>query len=279
MFKSLSLYSLNEIKTNQGKVDLGLSENVFAPCGALDTQTSGWSPVRDDQLLHSSDKQILLDFTVEKKSIPSAALKARVDARCAKLTHRPTKQDRKDIKEAIIDELLPNILPVRKSVGVWIDQKNSRVAIESTSKGMLDLVIPALFKAGVEVTEIDVKPQVYMTEQVRDPTDVFGIEDFAELVLPGEKGTIVRYTNADLACDEIQDQLDAGMQVCKLAMTQGDRVSFVLNSQLQFSKIEPLIKPEKTPEVDKFDADFLLMTSDLTALFDVLLNEMKGEDE
>ncbi len=284
MFKSATAFSLADLDLDVLKAEIGKLQ--FTPCGAISTLSFGFEPVRD-QPYYFNGKQMLLSFVIEKKSIPGAALKRKVEEACARAEQAqgfaPGKKMRKEIKERVVDELLPSILPVRKSVGVWVDLANQRAVVDSVSNGVLDILLPELFKLTIEARDLpsETSPQDWMTKIVReDYCDSFTIDEYAQLVLPGDKGTVVTYQNADLTCGEIIDQLTVGkMQVCKLALTLNDEVSFVLNSSFQLSKIEALEKPEKVAGVDQFEADFLLMTGTLTSMLDTLIEEMKGEEE
>ncbi len=282
MFKSLTLAGLAGIDVDELEEALALAP--FKPCAEFEPASVGWSGVRDS-FVHRAGHHLLLKFTVEKKTIPAAGLKDLLVAKCAEIEaiqkYAPGKKQKAEIKERLIDELLPSILPVRRHYGVWIDLNMQTVAIEGVSPTTLDFIMMALAKVGVTLEAIDGQPQKYMTELVTLGSDAFTLEEFAQLVLPGEKGTVVQYKNTDLTTDEevnVQIQ-QLGMEVCKLHMTHKGRVSFVLNSNWQMNKITSNIKPEKVEDVDLFDTTFLLMTADLGAVFEDLIVEMAEETE
>jgi recombination associated protein RdgC len=89
----------------------------------------------------------------------------------------------------------------------------------------------------------------------------------------------------NLQADEIQNHLQAGMQVTKLAITWDDNVSFVLDEELGIRRLkfgetlqEQLENVDADDALAKFDASFSLMTLELAKLIPGLLEALGGED-
>jgi recombination associated protein RdgC len=93
----------------------------------------------------------------------------------------------------------------------------------------------------------------------------------------------VRYVNHTLEGEEIRQHIATGKIVTRLAMTWNDRISFVLNDQLQIKRLAFLdILKEQADgqgenEDERFDIDFTLMTGEVAQLLDDLVAALGGE--
>jgi recombination associated protein RdgC len=83
--------------------------------------------------------------------------------------------------------------------------------------------------------------------------------------------------------DDVQRHIAAGKQCTKLAMTWDDKISFVLSENLAIKRIKPLDilnedKDQRTAdENERFDADFLLMASELAKMLDDIVYALGGQ--
>ena len=97
-----------------------------------------------------------------------------------------------------------------------------------------------------------------------------------------EKAT-VRYVKHTLEGEEIRHHIADGKVVTRLAMTWGDKISFVLNENLQIKRLGflDILKEEgenqAENEDERFDIDFTLMTGELAHLLDDLIEALGGE--
>ena len=109
----------------------------------------------------------------------------------------------------------------------------------------------------------------------------FSIDQDLELRSP--ENAVVRYLKHALDGEEIPKHIAAGKQVTRLAMTWGDKISFVLNDKLQLKRIDflDLIKEESEGQAEnedeRFDLDFTLMTGELSHLLTDLVDALGGE--
>jgi recombination associated protein RdgC len=277
MFKNATLLGFNPKATFAPLPD----EMKFTPPSDLELKRSGWAPVRDDVLAYINNGHWLLNFTVEKKHMPAGAVKLVVNEKAAALEEAqgfaPGKKAMKDLKERVIDELLPRALSSRSTTRVWIDRAHGRIVIDSVSNAMIDEVQRALIKTFGDIGLQDVAwPRAkVITEWLEAAPCDFTSDDEVALQYPGERGKVVKYARADLGADDVQAHLKAGASVQTMAMTYNDRISFVMTSDLQVRRIRPLdiLKEGDTKDVDKFDNDFVLMTGEMSALFNALAAE------
>ena len=97
-----------------------------------------------------------------------------------------------------------------------------------------------------------------------------------------EKAT-VRYVKHTLEGEEIRQHIAEGKVVTRLAMTWGDRISFLLNENLQIKRLSflDLLKEQADGQAEnedeRFDIDFTLMTGEVAQLLNDLLEALGGE--
>lgn len=259
----------------------------FVPVGSLQSSSSGFSPVRGDELAYKQGKHILLRFTVEKKHIPGSAVAVLLEDKCAELAREqgfpPGKKQRKELKERIVDELLPRALSTRRTTAVWIDQDQHRIVIDSPSDSLCDEIVRTLLKlfgegAGFGLQDARWPRAKVVTEWLNDePPTGFTIDDAVQLQYPGEKGKRVKFDRADLDSADVQTHLAAGAYVDSVAMTFSSRLSFIMTDGMRIRRIKALDivqeGREAEKDVDRFDSDFALMTRELGCLIDALVAE------
>ncbi|PZR01326.1 MAG: recombination-associated protein RdgC, partial [Flavobacterium psychrophilum] len=126
------------------------------------------------------------------------------------------------------------------------------------------------------------------TEWVKEskPAEGFTIMDEAELKAILEDGGVIQSKKQDLASEEIQNHIEAGKQVTKLALNWKESVDFVfsLDASIKRIKLSDTVK-EQNSDIDaddhaqRFDADFVLYTGTLTDLILELKKVFSSEDD
>jgi recombination associated protein RdgC len=256
----------------------------FVPVDSLQMQSVGFSPVRDDELAYKQGKHTLLRFTVEKKHIPGSAVAVMLEEKCAELAREqsfpPGKKQRKELKERIVDALLPRALSTRRTTAVWIDQDQHRIVIDSTSDSLCDEIVKALIKLYPTIEFQDARwprAKVVTTWLDDEPPTHFTVDDAVQLQYPGEKGKRVKFDRANLDAHDVQTHLAAGAYVDSVAMTFSSRLSFIMTDNMRIRRIKALDivqeGREAESDVDRFDSDFALMTRELGCLIDALVQE------
>ena len=100
-----------------------------------------------------------------------------------------------------------------------------------------------------------------------------------------DDGGVVRCKGQDLSSEEIQNHLAAGKLVTKLAVDWQERIQLMLSDDgsLKRLKFADTLR-EQNDDIDRddfaqrFDADFILMTSELAALIKNTIEALGGED-
>lgn len=281
MLKSATVYGFTRISDFTG-LDQKLAAQQFTPVGDLQVDSQGFEPVYEGALVFSSHGSLLLRFTVEQKRIPKSAIDVELQKRCdafeKEYAHKPGKKARKEMRERVVDDLLPRALASRRSMLVWVDLEAKRLVFDTTSGDMIDRFFRSYFKC-VEKADITTLDQwvsaATLGQWLLDPVDnlpeTYTIDDAAKLEYGGEKGTVVTFKKADLDTPRVRDHLANGAAVTSLAMTFDDKISFVMTPNRQIRSIRALdvLKEHQVEQdLDAFTNDFVLMTGELRRLID-----------
>jgi len=194
----------------------------------------------------------------------------------------------RDLKEQVIDELLPRAFNVRRHTGVWIDPANGWLVIDAGSPGRADDVIVHLNKCiddfVVERVDTLQSPGAAMTAWLSsgEVPSVFTIDQDTELQSPVEEKATVRFVRHTLDPKELQRHIAAGKQCTRLALTWASRVSFVLTESLTIKRVVPVDVIRESEESsamsddERFDSDIALMTGELQRMLADLVEALGG---
>ncbi|MBC7467877.1 MAG: recombination-associated protein RdgC, partial [Ramlibacter sp.] len=204
---------------------------------------------------------------------------------------------KKEMKEEVVQDLLPRAFTKRSTTLVWLDPVNRFLVVDSGSLTGADKVVTALVEALCEVPgagpAIMVRPVQTNETAVacmshwlatREAPVSFTVDRDCELKTPDEQKSAVRYSRHTLEIDEVAQHIAAGKLPTQLAMTWDDRVSFVLTETAQVRKLKLLDVvmdgvQKGGKDDDGFDTDAAILTGELSALLPDLLEALGGEVE
>lgn len=295
-FKNLSVYRLPaHWSMTADQIAASLLTHTYAPLQSLETLTHGWVPARNDQLVHTVNGQMLISLCTEKKLLPASVVKEALKERTAEVEKlqgfKPGRKQVKELKDQVIDELLPQAFSTVTHTRAWIDPKHGWLVVDAGSKGRADTVVKMLIKSfeklPLETLYLARSPLSVMTDWLAadEAPGGFTIDQDTELRATGEGKATVRYTRHTLEPEDIRRHIAAGKQCTKLALTWSDRVSFVMHSDFTIKRVTPLdVLKENADstlqhEDERFDADFALMTGELNRMLSELLEAFGGEKE
>lgn len=299
-FKNLLVYRLSkEINLSADEMETQLAPLTFHPCGSQDMAKTGWvMPLgsTSSALTHSANGQIIICARKEEKILPSPVIKQAHQAKIEKLEaeqHRKLKKTEKDaLKDEVLHSLLPRAFSRFNQTWLWIDTVNNLIIVDAASakraEDTLALLRKSLGSLPVVPLTLESPIELTLTEWVRsaDVPAGFTIQDEAELKALLEEGGVIRCKKQDLFSDEIAAHIEAGKLVTKLALDWQERIQFVLNDDgsLKRLKFSDTLR-EQNEDIDRedpaqrFDADFTLMTGELSALIAQLTEALGGEAE
>lgn len=297
-FKNLMVYRLNrDITLRSEEMEKQLAEMAFTPCGSQDMAKTGWvSPLgsHSDALTHSANGQIIICARKEEKILPSPVLRQALEAKIHKLEADQGRKLKKTEKDALKDEVLHTLLPRAFSrfsqTMMWIDSTNGLIMIDCASSKKAEETLALLRKTlgSLPVVPLTLEKPVEMTltEWVRSGTPAQGFQllDEAELQDFSDEGALIRAKKQELVSDEIAVHIEAGKVVTKLALDWQQRIQLLMCHDGAIKRLKFCDELREQNEdiaredvAQRFDADFILMTGELTALISSLISGLGGE--
>lgn len=295
-FKNIFIYRLSDVTNiDAATLQTQLALKPLMPCSGLDKQSQGWVSCRgDDHLVHVANQHMLLALGVEQKLLPASIInrfaKERVADIEAQQGYKVGRKEQKDIKQAITDELLPRAFALQRTTYAWLDLLNERLIIEAASAAKADELLGQLGKTvdtlPLQLLKTRLSPVAAMTGWLagENAPAGFTIDRELELRSSDESKATVRYANHTLEGNEILAHISGGKRVTRLGLTWNDRISFVLNENLQIKRIEflDIIKEESSKIADNkdemFELDFILMSGELAKMLSDLTEALGGEE-
>ncbi len=292
-FKNLLIYRLpKDWAADLAQVEQQLGAFTLQPCGTSVMQSLGWvAPRPQGPLIHSVGGQWLLALGVEQKLLPAAIVKQFAADRAKEIEEnegrRVGRKEMRELREAMTQELMPRAFTRRRTTFAWIDPVNGWLVIDAASPVKAEELLEHLRKSveGLPARLVDTaqSPMAAMTGWVAAGEAPPGFTLDQDLELRSAEKATVRYVKHTLEGDEIRQHIAAGKVVTRLAMTWGDKISFLLNENLQVKRLSFLdVLKEQTDgqaenEDERFDGDFALMTGEVARLLDDLLGALGGE--
>ncbi|WP_424859485.1 MULTISPECIES: recombination-associated protein RdgC [unclassified Tepidimonas] len=295
MFKNLTVFRLGGgFVAPLEAMEQALATQPFHPCGPNEMHSQGWVPPRGQPhapLVESVAGHRLMRFRIESKRVPAAVVKRELQGRCAQIEategRQPGRREQRELKEQIVQALLPMAFAQTVDVLVWMDVAAGRVALDTTSTKRVDAVVTALVKAldglRVEPLQTAQAPATAMAGWLASPADDwpahFAPGREVELKADGDSPAVVRYSRHVLDGDEMQRHLAQGKRPTRLALDWDGRVSFVLTETWQLRRIafqDGVFEDNDAAETDGFDGDAAITTGELSTLLGDLIAALGG---
>ncbi|WP_193014965.1 recombination-associated protein RdgC [Proteus sp. FME41] len=299
-FKNILVYRLNkEIALSMDELEQQLASLAFTPCSSQDMTRTGWvSPMGDrgEALIHVAGKQVMICARKEDKILPATVIKNALQDKVEKLEgeqgRKLKKTEKATLKDEVVHTLLPRAFSKFSQTFIWLDLEKQLVIVDSGSakraEDNLALLRKTLGSLPVVPLNFNESVELKMTEWVRSgelPAG-FTLMDEAELKAVLEEGGVIRCKKQELVSDEIATHIEAGKFVTKLSVDWEDRLQFMLcdDGSIKRIKFSETLR-EQNDDIDKadfaqrFDADFILMTGELSALIERVTEVLGGEAE
>jgi recombination associated protein RdgC len=296
-FKNLLVYRFTSpVTITSNELAKQLTEQAFKPCGKQDTHRFGWVPPMTDlseELYHSANGCMMVCARREEKVLPAAVIKEKLDEKIAHLEitedRRIYSKEKQNIKDDIIFECLPQAFTKSQRTYAYIDPQQGWLLIDSSSTNKAEELIKLLRQSLGTLPVIPVQtnesPSVIMSgwlqgEHLPRHMDL-GSE--CELQEPSEEGSILRCKRQDLYAPEVEQHLNTGKKVVKLAIDWNESLQCIITDSMEIKRIkfaDKLInEADDASDGDRaaqFDADFSVMTLGLREFVTALLNFFGG---
>lgn len=295
-FKNLKIYRLPAcwpigIDNLRNQLERGL----FAKCPSNQPMSRGWvAPRNDGNLVYSiGNSQWLLALRTEERILPSSAVNLEASERAEALAEQqgfpPGRKQMRELKERIIEEFMPRAFLRQRTTLVWIDPYDGWLTIDTSTQGKAEEVIEhlrhCLDEFPLKALRTNISPTSAMADWLagEDAPPGFTIDYGVELQSVSEDRATVKYARGPLDPEQVKEHLAHGKLPKKLDMTWDDRLSFVLTDSLDIKRLSflDLLKEqaEKNAETadEQFDADFALMTGELSRFIPQLVEALGGE--
>lgn len=294
-FKALRIYQARtEQPWSSDSLEEALAAKPFRSCSSTEESTAGWvSPSNGVMLVHSQGEHWLIKLKIEEKILPASVVREQlletVEALEAAENRRVGRKERQNLTDELRLTLLPKAFTRSRYVWVWLDGKNNRVMLDTTTDKQAELALNLLREGLGSLPVIPLNTQLapvqVMTEwAMQQPPADFNLLDSCELRDADDDNAIMRCRGQDLASDEIQQLLVAGKRVTQLGLSWQEQLSFTLTDTLMLKSLnfaEHLqqeavdVNPDQDPLI-ALDAEFMLMSNTLMPLIDQLITCHQG---
>lgn len=292
-FRNLQIYRISDWTLSVDRLNELLQKHAFREPSTMELHTAGWAAPREGgELAHVVNRRILMTLRTEKKLLPASVINQVTRAKAADLEEqqgfKPGRKQMRELKEQVTDELLPRAFGIRRDTRLWIDPVNRWLVIDAAATSKAHDVIGLLLRTidvGIAQVPLNEAPVAVMTSWLagNEAPGGFTVDQDVELRSNSDEKAAVRYVRLPLDGDDIRKHIQSGKRSTRLAMTWNDRVSFVLTDAFVIKRVTPLdvlkdaADPTAENEAERFDADFALMTGELSRLITDVVEAVGGE--
>ena len=299
-FKNLLSYRLTQdIPFDAEALEAALASKPARPCASQELTTYGYvAPFgkgEDAPLVHVSGDFLLISARKEERILPGSvvrdAVKEKVEEIEAEQMRKVYKKERDQIKDEIVQAILPRAFIRRAMIFAAIAPKLGLILVNSASakraEDLLSTLREVMGSLPVRPVTVKIAPSATMTDWVKNQQAApdFHVLDECELRDTHEDGGIVRCKRQDLTSDEIQQHLGTGKQVTQLALAWQDKLSFVLDDKtvIKRLKFEELLQDQAEEDggeeaLGQLDASFTLMMLTFTEFLPAMFEALGGEE-
>lgn len=299
-FRNLIVYRFTRpLDVTLEQLETQLATLPFTPCASQDASNFGWVPPLGKQgmvFVHSADGQLLICAKKEEKVLPNSVINDMVAEKVEVIELEQgralNKKEKELIKEDVIVDLLPRAFSRYQQAYAWLNPAAGFIAVDASSvkraEDLLALLRKSIGSLPVVPLAMTTPPQLTLTEWLKEGAAPAGftLEDEVELRSALEHGGIIRAKQQDLLSEEIGNHLEADKLVTSLALNWADTLSFVLKDDMSIKRIKYCEElREQNDDVSnedalaRFDADFALVTGELSRFIPDLIEALGGEEK
>lgn len=280
------------------EIESALAKRTFIAPGSQDLFSQGWiqpATHAPDLFSLSANGAVLVALRTDEKILPAAAIRLQADERIKKIEaeeiRKIGRREAKEMREAIVMELLPRALVKSGTQRAIIDLREGFVFVEAGSsakaENLLSILRETIGSLPTRLIQTQTTPQTAMTNWLESGApQPFALDADCELKFPGDGGAVARFTRQNLDTDEIRQHLATGKLATRLGLEWNERISFTLTEKMEFKRLQMLdVLQESIEQADAhdqaalFDASFALTLGELRALLPAVIDVLGGDLE
>lgn len=295
-FRALTVFAFTDtMLPDADTVASALSARPARPCLGHEPSTRGWAPVFsaiDERPVFESNRCLVMAWETEERLLPSSVVNETLDEKVAEIEAREgrrlRRQERMELKDEVVDSLLPRAFTRRRRTWGYMDLEARWLVIDGTSKrvveGFVSDLRSTLGTLPIAPLASKTPPATAMTAWLVDGQLPDGLDAEGELELRGggEQEAVIRCRGEDPLGAEIGHHLTAGKQVTRLALTWREHLALVLGDDWSLRRVRLTDAAMDDAELDQedpvaaFDAGFTLFSSTLRQALPELLEACGG---
>ena len=293
-FKQVTPFRVFELPEKR-YLDESLGNSWFTEPQGLDWFSEGFThpTAFSDTAVVEVEKTMLIALKREEKVLPSAAIKHKLDERIIKIQteegRNVGRKEKQELREAIIDDLLPKALTKSSRTNglldtgwLWVD-----TASRHKAENLLTKLREALGGLPAQQPVARQSPASLMTNWLLhgEAQGRFVLDSDVTLVGAGDVAPKVNISRKDLTAEDVVQHAKNGMAVTELGLVWNDRVAFILTQDLTLKRIKWLDVVQEEAQENCDDAQSqayatqLLMTAALSMMFSELVELLGGWQE
>lgn len=229
------------------------------------------------------------------RNLPGAVVKHAVGEKVNEIeqaqARKVYRKERDQIKDEIVQQFLPRAFVQYKITRALVDTESGLIWIDSasakTAENFLSTLREALGSLPVRPLTVKLAPSASFTQWIKDeraPAN-FHLLDSALFEDTCKEGGKVGAMRQDLTSEQFQLIVGSGMIATKIAVAWEDKIGFVLNDKMQFTKIafDDMLKEQAQADsgedvISYCQTSYLLMGHTLREMLEELLPHLGGED-
>ncbi|WP_343192799.1 recombination-associated protein RdgC [Buchnera aphidicola (Taiwanaphis decaspermi)] len=290
-FNSLSCYKLkNKILFSKEIIEKKLKTFSFKSCGKYEYTRIGWSdPLsfnkKNNELAYIYNNKILMCIKKEEKILPRIVILQELNKYIKEYEKKNKKkisnEEKKNIKEEIINNLIKKAFSKFTKNMLWIDIDNDLIIINTANikdteniisllrKSLGSLQIEPLIKK--EAIEITLTNWI-MTQKLPSNFSILKEAELKDIIK--DNGTI-KCTNQNLISEEIFRHIKAGKRVTKIGLIWNKKIQFVLSNSGTLQRIKFVDKNYIKKDIKEyFDFYFNKIANDISLIFNCFKKTM-----
>lgn len=283
-FKQASFFILDKGNIpDTASISAALSGMPFTHCAGLDWFSEGFTDaVSFEQApVFKAGDTASITLKREDKVLPAAVVRDLLDEKIAKIADEEGRnvgrREKQELKEQIIDDLLPRAFTKTSRTEAVIDYKRGLLIVGSASakvaENLLVKVREALGGLNAKLPATKQSPSSLMTSWMLqgECAGRFEFDSSCDMRGAGDVAPVVKVAKQDLTAEEVVRHLKAGKTVTRLGLVWNERIAFVLNDDFTLRSIQYLDTIQEAAQDEGEDS------ASLAAASQILMVEALGE--